>query len=71
MPFPSFDEERRLCERAVLRRWKAGQEMSGHQNPVIAVLTLRGIREGEGGEEEEEEEEGGRSTKTSLNVNPT
>lgn len=48
VPFPSFDEETRLCERAVLRQWKAGQEMSGHQNPVIAVLTLRGIRGGGG-----------------------
>lgn len=39
MPFPSFDEKTRLCERAALRRWKAGQEMSGHQNPVIVDLT--------------------------------
>lgn len=36
---------------------KAGQEMSGHQNPMIAVLALRGFR-GDGAQ------------KTSLNVNP-
>lgn len=46
VPFPSFDEETRLCEHAALWWWKAGQKMSGHQNPVIAVLTLRGIVEG-------------------------
>lgn len=44
VPFPSFDEQTRLCESAVLRWWKAGQEMSGHQNPVIAVLALGGFR---------------------------
>lgn len=35
MPSPSFDERTRVS-------W-AGQEMSGHQNPVSGVLTLRGF----------------------------
>lgn len=59
MPLPSFDEQTRLCERAAVAAAveKPAREMSGHHNPVIAVLKSREFR-------------GYGAQKTSLYVNP-